>query len=37
LNGKPGDGMTAKGCEAARGISVPWSAGAVDFDEATKV
>jgi hypothetical protein len=32
-----GTGMTAKVFEAALGISAPWSVGAVEFDEATKV
>jgi transposase len=29
--------MTAKVFEAALGIGVPWSVGAVEFDETTKV
>ncbi|OLG80013.1 transposase, partial [Xanthomonas oryzae pv. oryzae] len=29
--------MTAKVFEAALGIGAPWSVGAVEFDEATKV
>ncbi|AMM18523.1 hypothetical protein AX768_30220 (plasmid) [Burkholderia sp. PAMC 28687] len=29
--------MTAKVFEAALGISAPWSVGAVDFNESTKV